>query len=95
MGCWSKAITPQSRLSWIEYIGVPLDCWCEEFFMRLGWAVGEPLVIEMDTLARNMLDRGKVLVLSLFGLSCPESIKVVTGKASFLVTTREVQQPVD
>ncbi|KAK3219709.1 hypothetical protein Dsin_013679 [Dipteronia sinensis] len=67
MGSWSKAVTPQTRLSWFEFRGVPLDCWCEEFFSRLGWAIG---------------------------LTCPESIKVVTGKYSFSVSATEVQEQV-
>ncbi|KAK0593210.1 hypothetical protein LWI29_032974 [Acer saccharum] len=31
VGVWSAAITPQARLAWVEFRGVPLDCWCEDF----------------------------------------------------------------
>ncbi|KAK0595514.1 hypothetical protein LWI29_007411 [Acer saccharum] len=33
---WTDAITPQARLAWVEFRGIPLDCWCENFFQRLG-----------------------------------------------------------
>ncbi|KAI9200332.1 hypothetical protein LWI28_006139 [Acer negundo] len=35
VGLWSNAITPQSKLSWIEFGGIPLQCWCEKFFLSL------------------------------------------------------------
>ncbi|KAK4859905.1 hypothetical protein QYF36_013926 [Acer negundo] len=34
VGLWSNAITPQSKLSWIEFGGIQLQCWCEKFFLR-------------------------------------------------------------
>ena len=60
---WNPAITPQARLAWVEFGGIPLDCWCEDLFKRLGWAVGETLMIEEETLDRSTLANGRVLVL--------------------------------
>ncbi|KAK1583774.1 hypothetical protein Q3G72_026798 [Acer saccharum] len=73
VGHWSNAITPQSRLSWVEFRGIPLNCCCKEFFMRLGWAVGEPFLIEDETLNREQFTRGRVLVLIPFGVKFPYS----------------------
>ncbi|KAK3199767.1 hypothetical protein Dsin_023182 [Dipteronia sinensis] len=63
IGGWSSAITPQCRLSWVEFRGIPLNVWRGEFFLKLGWAVGEPLLIEKKTLNRENLFGGKVLTL--------------------------------
>ncbi|KAK1554877.1 hypothetical protein Q3G72_018635 [Acer saccharum] len=52
---WSPARTPQARLAWVEFSGIPLNCWCEDFFRRLGWAVGETLLIEEETVDRSSL----------------------------------------
>ncbi|KAK3221733.1 hypothetical protein Dsin_008758 [Dipteronia sinensis] len=89
VGLWSIAITPQSRMEWVEFRGIPLHCWCDEFFMRLGWTVGEPLLIEEDTRNKVNLLRGRVLVLLPFNSKCPSAIKVVTGKRTFTVSVWE------
>ncbi|KAK1567880.1 hypothetical protein Q3G72_017735 [Acer saccharum] len=83
------------RLSWIEFKEVPLNCWCEKFFFRMGWGVGEPLAIEADTISKRRKDRGRVLLLKPPSLVCPESIKVIIEKSSFLVSSSEVQGLVD
>ncbi|KAK3228918.1 hypothetical protein Dsin_000799 [Dipteronia sinensis] len=93
-GIWSNAITPQTRLSWVGFRGIPLNVWCEEFFMRLGWAIGEPLLIADETIHRFSLLRGKVLVLIQNSHRCPYEIRVVTGNISFLVFVREDPVPV-
>ncbi|KAK1582650.1 hypothetical protein Q3G72_016985 [Acer saccharum] len=76
---WTDAITPQARLAWVEFRGVPLDCWWEDFFKRLGWAVGEPLLIKEETVKRDNLYRGRVLALLPYSHKCPDNIKVQTG----------------
>ncbi|KAK1576183.1 hypothetical protein Q3G72_011618 [Acer saccharum] len=78
-----------ARLAWVEFRGVPLDCWCEDFFKRLGWAIGEPLLIEEETLNRSNLASGKVLVLIPYKHICPQVIKVVTRRRNFLVSVVE------
>ncbi|KAK3223404.1 hypothetical protein Dsin_010429 [Dipteronia sinensis] len=95
VGGWSMAVTPQSRMSWVEFRGIPLHCWCEDFFMRLGWALGEPLLVEEDTLKRRRLDRAMVLVLMPYSVRCPEKIKVVIGNRPFSVLSMEDQAPVN
>jgi hypothetical protein len=94
VGGWSAAITPQSRLSWVEFRGIPLDCWCEDFFKRLGWAIGEPLMIEKDTLDRSNLVSGRVLVLIPYNHKCPQVVKVDTRRSSFLVSIWEDPTPI-
>ena len=94
MGPWSNAVTPESRISWKEFRGVPLDCWCEDFFKRLGWAIGEPLMIEKDTLDRSNLVSGRVLVLIPYNHKCPQVVKVDTRRSSFLVSIWEDPTPI-
>lgn len=89
VGVWTDAITPQSRISWIEFRGIPLHCWCDEFFKSLGWMVGEPLIVEEETSNRTKLDCGRVLVLIPAGQRCPGLIKVVTGSGSFPIKVWE------
>ncbi|KAK2654294.1 hypothetical protein Ddye_014150 [Dipteronia dyeriana] len=60
---WSPAITPQARLVWVEFGGIPLDCWGEGLFRSLGWVVGETLFVEKKTLDKSTLANGRVLVL--------------------------------
>ncbi|KAI9169435.1 hypothetical protein LWI28_012327 [Acer negundo] len=80
---WKNVITPQARLAWVEFRGIPLDCWCENFFQRLGWAMGEPMMIAEDTLNRDNLYNGRVLVLIPFRQKCLEFIKVQLGRRTF------------
>ncbi|KAI9194864.1 hypothetical protein LWI28_009754 [Acer negundo] len=94
VGAWSPSITPQARLSWVEFRSVSLDCWCDDFFFKMGWAVGEPLLIDDEILTRNNLLRGRVLVLLPYSHLCPDYVKVVTGSSSFMVSVREVHEPI-
>ncbi|KAK2641014.1 hypothetical protein Ddye_022777 [Dipteronia dyeriana] len=95
VGAWNNAITPQSRLSWVDFGGIPLHVWCKDFFMRLGWAIGEPLLIEDETLHRKILYRGKILVLIPFGHRSPGVIKVDTKKSLFSVSVWKDPAPVN
>ncbi|KAK0594698.1 hypothetical protein LWI29_006479 [Acer saccharum] len=56
---------------------------------RLDWAVGEPLMIAEDTLNRDNLYSGKVLVLIPFNHKCPDFIKVQSGRRAFSVSVWE------
>ncbi|KAI9165115.1 hypothetical protein LWI28_008069 [Acer negundo] len=49
VGSWSNAITPHCMLSWVEFRGIPINIWCEDFFLKPGWVVGEPLLVEEET----------------------------------------------
>ncbi|KAK1577399.1 hypothetical protein Q3G72_021458 [Acer saccharum] len=96
MSRWSNAIVPKSRLVWINCIGVPLSAWSLPFFMQLRKNIGNPLLVEDDTLSRKRLDRGKFLVLIPVDKSGPWKIRVVTGEASsFMVRLKEDSSPVD
>ncbi|KAK3218657.1 hypothetical protein Dsin_012627 [Dipteronia sinensis] len=91
---WTPAITPQARLAWVEFGGVPLDCWCKDLFNRLGWAVGETVLIEEETMDRTTLANGIVLVLIPYGQKCPDVVKVITEKRTFSVVVREDPEPI-
>ncbi|KAK2662674.1 hypothetical protein Ddye_001248 [Dipteronia dyeriana] len=82
------------RLAWVEFGCVHLDCWCEDFFRRLGWVVGETLFIEEETLARSTLANGRVLVLIPAGKRCVDSVKVVTSNQNFIVSIKEDPKPI-
>ena len=60
---WSKVCTPQSRLSWLLVSSTPLKFWSEKFFLKVGWMIGESLVMEEDTVLGTRYDMGKVLTL--------------------------------
>ncbi|KAK4856040.1 hypothetical protein QYF36_013530 [Acer negundo] len=62
-------------------------------FCAVGWAIGEPFLIEDETLHREKLFRGKILVLIPFGHRCPSVIKVATGKSNFTVSVWEDPVP--
>ncbi|KAK1565021.1 hypothetical protein Q3G72_016922 [Acer saccharum] len=66
----------------------------DELFMRIGWAIGDPLLIANKNIHRVSLYKGKVLILIPKSHRCPEVIKVVTGKKSFSVSVREDPVPV-
>ncbi|KAK1572398.1 hypothetical protein Q3G72_032127 [Acer saccharum] len=57
MGRWSPTTTPQSRMVWFKCRWVPLECWCEEFFLKIVWIIGEPLLLEEETSMRKRVDR--------------------------------------
>ncbi|KAK0576278.1 hypothetical protein LWI29_014851 [Acer saccharum] len=94
VGTWSIAITPQSRLAWVEVRGIPMHVWCEGLCRRLGWAIGEPVLTADETLRKEKNFVGKVLVLIPFSHRCPGMIKVDTGKISFSVSVKEDSVPV-
>ncbi|KAI9185837.1 hypothetical protein LWI28_011181 [Acer negundo] len=62
---------------------------------RFLWEVGEPLLVEDDTLKRKRLDRGRVLVLLPPSLACPDLIKVITANMSCSISFDEVKSTVD
>ncbi|KAK1555060.1 hypothetical protein Q3G72_021372 [Acer saccharum] len=64
------------------------------FFKRLGWDVGETLLIDEATINRSNLAIGRALVLIPFNHSCPKVIKVVTGRRSFSIQVLEEPTPV-
>ncbi|KAI9200256.1 hypothetical protein LWI28_004988 [Acer negundo] len=85
---------PKSRFEWINCVGVPLRCWSESFFKKIGWSIGEPLVVEEDTLSRSKLDRGRLLVLIPFSVVAPKKNRVVEENQVFEVKIYEDNNPV-
>ncbi|KAK1553304.1 hypothetical protein Q3G72_032488 [Acer saccharum] len=66
---WSEKAqsTELNEIRWVEVHGVPLNCWCKEFFHKLGGQVGEVLWIDRATECKLRLDIGKLLVLAPVG----------------------------
>ncbi|KAK0580968.1 hypothetical protein LWI29_008247 [Acer saccharum] len=59
---WNVSHIPKSKLVWIECNEVPLFCWNSNFFLKLGGMIGEPLLVEEDTVMKRKLDKGRVMV---------------------------------
>ncbi|KAK3206705.1 hypothetical protein Dsin_020751 [Dipteronia sinensis] len=57
--------------------------------MRMSWAVGEPLMVEEDSLRRRRLDRGRVLILIPVGHKCLDKVKVITGNQKWSISVVE------
>ncbi|KAK2664234.1 hypothetical protein Ddye_002808 [Dipteronia dyeriana] len=76
---WSREVTPQSKLVWLEVLGVPLSCWSSTFLKKVGSVIGETVMVDESTTQRRRLDKGMVLVLSPLGQKCPEMIEVFEG----------------
>ncbi|KAK2655484.1 hypothetical protein Ddye_008536 [Dipteronia dyeriana] len=94
-GRWSKAVVTQSRLVWVKCRGIPLSCWNQSFFNKVGWLIGEPVLVEKDTLRRNHLDRGRLLVLVPQAGDVLCKVKVSGNQSSFVVNIEEESVPVD
>ncbi|KAK3206949.1 hypothetical protein Dsin_020995 [Dipteronia sinensis] len=88
-------ITPQARLAWLACMGVPLKWWSNSFFMRLGWIIGEPLLVEENTRLRKRCDKGRILAFIPYNQSWPQKVKVANGRRSFTVSVMEEVGPVD
>ncbi|KAK2648435.1 hypothetical protein Ddye_015924 [Dipteronia dyeriana] len=80
VGSWSLAITPQCRLVRVEFRGIPLNAWCEEFFLKLGWDIGEPLMIEDETFHKEVLHRGDSTIAEVAGFDANMMTQVVPRK---------------
>ncbi|KAK3193643.1 hypothetical protein Dsin_024953 [Dipteronia sinensis] len=63
MFSWSDAKLFKGKLAWINVVGVPMTCWEEFFFQKLGRHVGKPLWMDKETSSRGRLDRGKLLAM--------------------------------
>ncbi|KAI9161834.1 hypothetical protein LWI28_021151 [Acer negundo] len=81
-------------LAWVEFANVLKDCWNEVFFKRLGWVVGELLLIDEETLDRRTLANGKVSVLIPKGQKRPKVFKVNTRRQNFTVFIKEDPEPI-
>ncbi|KAK3219224.1 hypothetical protein Dsin_013194 [Dipteronia sinensis] len=66
----------------------------KDFFKKLGWQIGEPLLVDEDTVTRGRLDKGRLLVLVPQFKSHTFHVKVKTGNQSFVVKMTEDEKPV-
>ncbi|KAK2652034.1 hypothetical protein Ddye_011890 [Dipteronia dyeriana] len=92
---WSESSIPQSRLVWVNCWGIPLRCWMQAFFDELGWLVGELILIENETLLRNRLDKGRIMILVPQSTDVSCKVKVYGDRGSFVVKVEEDRNPVD
>ncbi|KAK1554729.1 hypothetical protein Q3G72_016476 [Acer saccharum] len=88
-------VVAKSRLAWIDVYGVPLNCWHDAFFMRVGRSMGIPLMLEEDTMKKSRLDRGRVLISIPLDGKCMEKIKVQFRSRLFELSIVEEKAQVD
>ncbi|KAK1578672.1 hypothetical protein Q3G72_032227 [Acer saccharum] len=65
-----------------------------EFFVKLGWVIGEPLLVDEDTISRKRLDKGRILVLVQQQEMVSSYVKVDVGRGSFSITVKEEETQV-
>ncbi|KAK1589148.1 hypothetical protein Q3G72_030951 [Acer saccharum] len=86
---WSENPISNRRLAWIDCMGIPLCYWSSEFFVKLGWLIGEPLLVDEDTISRKRLDKGRILILLQQQEMVSSLVNVDVGNGSFAVTVKE------
>lgn len=92
---WSFSTMAKSRIVWINFMRVPLCRWNSEFFLQIGKEVGEPLLIDDDTLFKRRFHKERMLVLIKHGSSYPKYINVNGGRGSFRLMVEEDVSPVE
>ncbi|KAK1559102.1 hypothetical protein Q3G72_010727 [Acer saccharum] len=83
-----------NNITWIDVFGVPLSCWCNKFFKKIGGKVGEVLWIDEKTESKRRLDYGRILVLAPLDKQLTYEVSVNIGNRTFPVSLREQQIPV-
>ncbi|KAK1556451.1 hypothetical protein Q3G72_005195 [Acer saccharum] len=94
MSKWRDSMLSSSRLRWVDAYGVPLQCWCKPFFTKLGGQVGEAVWIEESTVAKRVLDKGRVLIIAPLEVKISCTIDLKIGKLTFPVILVEDPMPV-
>ncbi|KAK1582963.1 hypothetical protein Q3G72_019814 [Acer saccharum] len=61
----------------------------------VGGVLGDPVLVDVNTLQRRRLDKGRVLVLLPFGCRCPEKLEVVVDRKSLTVSVEQERSPVE
>ncbi|KAK3228533.1 hypothetical protein Dsin_000414 [Dipteronia sinensis] len=92
---WSEALSTHARLAWINCKDIPITCWSQAFFMKLGWQIGEPLLVDDNTENVVHLDKGRVLVLIPHQQPVSAKVKIVGGTRTYVVKVEEDVNPVD
>ncbi|KAK1568644.1 hypothetical protein Q3G72_027057 [Acer saccharum] len=91
MSGWKHSTSGLLRLKWVDVYGVPMDCWCHDFFRKLGGQVGETVWVEEDTRRRARLDKGRIMILAPMD-STISSVSKVKGKQG-IFTVRMEEDP--
>ncbi|KAK0600843.1 hypothetical protein LWI29_018888 [Acer saccharum] len=91
---WKESWSNSTKLKWIDIYGVPLICWCKDFFKKVGGLVGETMWIEEETLNKKRLDKGRILILAPFDKTIPSEILVKAGHGAFPIRLEESSMPV-
>ncbi|KAK1550681.1 hypothetical protein Q3G72_023003 [Acer saccharum] len=84
-----------SGVASVNFRRIPLSFWNSAFFMRLGWTIGEPLLIDDETTLKKRFDKGRILVLVQQEKLASVKVKVEAGLRSFLADLQEDEVVVD
>ena len=95
MNNWSDDFHSYFITTWINCEGTPLNFWSDSFFFKVGWMIGEPLLIDEDTSKKKRLDKGRILVLVNKFVSVSSKIAVKAGNISFQISLKEDDNPAD
>ncbi|KAK1560187.1 hypothetical protein Q3G72_023350 [Acer saccharum] len=92
---WSDSSDSNTRMVWINCTGIPLCYWSSDFFVKLGWVIREPLLVDEETLCRRRLDMGRILILVKQEEVVSAKVKVEVGKGSFSVVVKKEDKKID
>ncbi|KAI9185036.1 hypothetical protein LWI28_003549 [Acer negundo] len=95
MRIWFENLDASLCLVWINCSGIPLRFWCSDFFMKLGWVIGEPLLVDEVTALMRRFDKCQILVLVRQEEKVSAKVKVDVGNGAFTVTVQEEETEVD
>ncbi|KAK4847470.1 hypothetical protein QYF36_002280 [Acer negundo] len=86
---WSTRVVVKARPMWINFLRVPMCHWNSDFFFQMGREIGDPLLIDVDTILKRNLHVGRMLVLIKHGSSCPKHIRVKEAKGTFMLAVEK------
>ncbi|KAK1556793.1 hypothetical protein Q3G72_012171 [Acer saccharum] len=95
MQSWTDSFLPKFRLAWVNCTGVLLSCWCPALFMKLGWMIDEPLMVDEEISRNKRLDRGRLLIIVNQDQTISAKVLVKTDQGSFNVHIKEEGDKVD
>ncbi|KAK1592563.1 hypothetical protein Q3G72_027004 [Acer saccharum] len=87
--CWKYSKPGATRMFWIEAYDVPADCWCNEFFKKLGGQMGEMVGMDEDTATRSRLDKARILIVAPLDYKMVSEVTVKGGHREFTVRLKE------
>ncbi|KAK2636209.1 hypothetical protein Ddye_031001 [Dipteronia dyeriana] len=83
---WLSVVSVEVQPKWVDISGVPLSVWNSSFFLKVGRCLGEPLLVDYDTVQRKMMDRGRVLILITSNQPYCKKIEVKVENRIFMVS---------